>query len=100
MRFFTIGIGNGISPALIQGVAMAGRGDYEYVKDQENIEEKTQYLISSAITPVLTDIKITFDQPDMVSQTIPETQTQQIGFIKKNERFQMLVFLNKNFTQN
>lgn len=85
MRFFTIGIGNGISPSLIQGVAMAGRGDYDFVKDSENIDEKTQYLISSAITPVLTDIEVTFDQPAMVSQAIPEAQ--QIGFIKKNERF-------------
>ena len=40
---------------------MAGKGDYDFVKDEENIEEKTQYLISSAITPVLDDIKITFD---------------------------------------
>lgn len=41
MRFFTIGIGNGISPVLIQGVAKAGLGDYEFVKDNENIELKT-----------------------------------------------------------
>jgi len=47
MRFFTIGIGNGISPYLIQGVAKAGNGDYDFVKDEENIEQKTQYLISS-----------------------------------------------------
>ena len=87
MRFFTIGIGNGISPALIQGVAMAGKGDYDFVKDEENIEEKTQYLINSAISPVLTDIRVTFEKPSMVSQTIPDIRTQQIGFIKKNERF-------------
>lgn len=75
MRFFTIGIGNGISPSLIQGVAMAGNGDYDFVKDEENIQEKTRYLISSAITPVLSDIEISFDQPTMISQTIPETKT-------------------------
>lgn len=75
MRFFTIGIGNGISPSLIQGVAMAGNGDYDFVKDEENIQEKTRYLISSAITPVLSDIDISFDQSTMISQTIPETKT-------------------------
>ena len=41
MRFFSIGIGNGISPYLIQNIAKAGRGDYDFVKDDENIEEKT-----------------------------------------------------------
>jgi len=87
MRFFTIGIGNGISPYLIQGVAMAGKGDYDFVKDDENIEEKTQYLISSAIAPVLTDIEVTFDQPDMISETIPAIKNQKYGFIKKDERF-------------
>lgn len=71
MRFSTIGIGNGISPYLIQGVAMAGNGDYEFVKDEENIQNKTQYLISESISPVLQDIEVTFDKPALISETIP-----------------------------
>ena len=72
MRFFTIGMGNGISPILIQGVAKAGLGDYDFVKDDENVEEKTQYLIDSAITPLLKDFKVVFSKPGQVIKTIPD----------------------------
>jgi len=30
-RFFATGLGNYINPELIQGIAMAGNGDYDYV---------------------------------------------------------------------
>ena len=93
MRFFTIGIGNGISPFLIQGVAKAGRGDYDFVKDDENIEQKTQYLIKSAITPLLKDFKITFS--GKAYPTLPKAD--KLGFVKKNERFELLIFLDKAF---
>ena len=56
MRFFSIGMGTNISPYLIQNIAKAGRGDYDFVKDDENIETKTKYLIQSSISPLLKDI--------------------------------------------
>ena len=98
MRFFTIGMGNGISPILIQGVAKAGLGDYDFVKDDENVEEKTQYLIDSAITPLLKDFKVVFSKPGQVIKTIPEQN--KIGFVQKNKRFELLLFLKESFMQN
>ncbi len=96
MRFFTIGIGNGISPFLIQGVAKAGRGDYDFVKDDENIEEKTTYLIKSAITPLLTDFSVSF-YPDQEVGYKMMPDIERIGFIRKNERFELFIFLDERF---
>lgn len=92
-RFFSIGIGNGISPQLIQGVAQAGKGDYDFVKDEEDISEKTAYLIRSAISPVLSDIKIDFFPKEFPVLPRPG----KIGFIRKNERLDLTLFLDKRF---
>jgi len=85
MRAFTVGIGNGISPLLIQGVARAGKGDYEFVKDSDNITEKTLYLLHSAITPQLESFTITFSDEASIKFTLPNYLN--VGTVIKNEPF-------------
>ena len=87
MKFFAIGLGNEISPFLIKGIARVGGGDYEFVKDDENVEEKTQYLIKSAISPILYNFTYLKQQDN---QSIPPSS--EIGFLIKNQVHQQFVF--------
>ena len=92
MRFFTVGIGSGISPLLIQGVAQAGKGNYEFVKDGEDITSKTLYLLHSAVTPLLDNFEITVDDSTLVTKTLPALNA--IGSVIKNEPFELYLWLN------
>lgn len=57
-RVHTIGIGNGASPALIQGCAEKGKGRHIFIQDDANVSAKIIELLSAALSPVITDFKM------------------------------------------
>ena len=40
LRIFTFGIGSGVSTALVNGLAKAGRGTAEFIKEGERMQPK------------------------------------------------------------
>ncbi|KAG0012461.1 hypothetical protein BGZ80_011715 [Entomortierella chlamydospora] len=54
-RVFTLGIGNGVSHALIEGVAKAGNGFSQSVGEGEKMESKVVRMLKGALTPHVVD---------------------------------------------
>ena len=45
-RCFTFGIGSGASTELVEGLATAGKGSVEFVKEGERLQPKVSYCFS------------------------------------------------------
>lgn len=54
-RIFTLGIGDGVSHALIEGVARAGNGFAQTVMDDEKMNSKVVRMLKAALTPHIKD---------------------------------------------
>ena len=48
-RCFTFGIGSGASTALVEGLAQAGNGTAEFVKEGERMQPKVNTIISLCV---------------------------------------------------
>ena len=94
-RVYTIGIGNGCSRELITEGGIAGKGKYEFIGDNEDMNAKIISLLQDSLTPFLTDIKLEYDKTvvEMISP-LPES----IQFIRKNEALYFYVFFNRKFS--
>ncbi|KAL1840819.1 hypothetical protein VTJ49DRAFT_7718 [Mycothermus thermophilus] len=55
IRVFTLGIGSGVSHALIEGVANAGNGFSQSVGDTENMNSKVVRMLKASLTPHVND---------------------------------------------
>lgn len=55
IRVFTLGIGNGVSHALIEGVAKAGNGFSQTVGDGEKMDIKVVRMLKGALSPHIND---------------------------------------------
>lgn len=95
-RVLTIGIGSGTSNYLIKSVAKAGGGKYEFVRDEDNLGEKVKFMITSAISPYLTDVKISFGEYDEFVTDI-QPKTNEVPFILKDEPFKLYFILKKDY---
>jgi hypothetical protein len=58
IRIFTLGIGNGVSHALIEGVAKAGDGFSQTVGEAEKMDTKVVRMLKGALSPHVTDYTI------------------------------------------
>jgi hypothetical protein len=56
-RIFTFGIGSDASKKLVMGMAEAGEGQYELIKETSNMEEKVLRQLNRALKPALTDVR-------------------------------------------
>ncbi|KFA51936.1 hypothetical protein S40293_07062 [Stachybotrys chartarum IBT 40293] len=54
-RVFTLGIGQQVSSALIEGIARAGNGVAQYVGDNEKMDKKVIRMLKAALTPHIKD---------------------------------------------
>ena len=48
-KFYSIGIGNGCSESLIKGIALSGNGEFELIKNEDDISDKMIYLLESSM---------------------------------------------------
>lgn len=55
IRLFTLGIGDGVSSALIEGLSRAGNGFAQAVSDSEKLDRKVIRMLKAALTPHVWD---------------------------------------------
>ena len=73
-RVFTLGIGNQVSHALVEGIASAGRGYSEFVAENERLEKKVIGQLKNALLPPLEcniDWGVVDSDFDLVDDTLP-----------------------------
>ncbi len=58
-RLFTVGVGTGVNAALVEQLALQGRGTAHFVRDEESVEAPVSLLARRLAEPVLTDVRIT-----------------------------------------
>ena len=57
-RVFTVGVGTGVNAALVEQLALQGRGTAHFVCDDESVEASVSLLARRLSSPVLTDVRI------------------------------------------
>ncbi|MCW9047220.1 MAG: marine proteobacterial sortase target protein [Gammaproteobacteria bacterium] len=60
-RLFTIGIGSAPNSYFMRKAAQFGRGSYTYISNVNEVNEKMSALFSKLESPLMTDIKLSFD---------------------------------------
>jgi len=58
-RVFAVGVSTGVNAALIEQLALQGRGTAHFVRDEESVEGTVSLLARRLTAPVLTDVRIT-----------------------------------------
>ncbi|KAM7194927.1 von Willebrand factor type A domain containing protein [Rhypophila sp. PSN 637] len=58
IRLFTLGIGNGVSHALIEGIARAGNGFAQTVGDNEKLNAKVLRMLKASLSPHVKDYSL------------------------------------------
>ncbi|RAR05476.1 von willebrand domain-containing protein [Stemphylium lycopersici] len=79
VRVFPIGIGGGVSSALIEGVARAGRGFAQMVTDDEKLDSKIVRMLKGALTPHIDDYRLEVKYEDETVETVAESLRVNLG---------------------
>ncbi|KAF9956202.1 hypothetical protein BGZ70_010019 [Mortierella alpina] len=69
IRVFTLGIGNGVSHSLIEGVAKAGNGFSQSVGEGERMDSKVVRMLKGALSPHITDYTLEVKYADEDAMT-------------------------------
>ncbi|XP_060552028.1 von Willebrand factor A domain-containing protein 5A-like [Ruditapes philippinarum] len=90
-RVFTLGIGHGVSTALIDGIARNGGGKSEFITGKDRIQPKVISLLKRAMQPAITDISLDWDlPPGIIPVSIP---TELPNIISAGERLTLFAVL-------
>ena len=57
-RLFSVGVSTGVNAALVEQLAIQGRGTAHFVRDEESVESSVSLLARRLAEPVLTDVRI------------------------------------------
>ena len=57
-RVFTFGVGSDVNAALVEQLAVDGRGTAQFVRPDESVERAVSLVASRITTPVVTDVRI------------------------------------------
>eukprot|EP00835_Amoeboradix_gromovi_P004284 NODE_325_length_10950_cov_0.271864.p1 type:complete len:920 gc:universal NODE_325_length_10950_cov_0.271864:7181-4422(-) len=68
-RIYTMGIGSGVSTALVNGLATAGQGTSEFVIEGERMEKKCIGLLKRALMPSIDDLSVEWVSSDTASKS-------------------------------
>jgi len=71
-RMFTVGIGEGVSHALVEGMARAGNGTCEFVRSGEKMEGKVMKQLMNATQPALEQIEIKWNESTTINNNTPQ----------------------------
>jgi Ca-activated chloride channel family protein len=74
-RLFTVAIGSAPNLFLATKMAQFGRGTFTHIADVSEIQEQMSHLLESIESPVLTDVKLSFDGvevADVYPQRLPD----------------------------
>lgn len=65
-RFFSLGIGDGASSSLVEGIARAGDGFAQFVGDHEKMDKRVVRMLKGALTPHIHDytLEVKYDKED------------------------------------
>ncbi len=66
VRFFSLGIGDGASSSLVEGIARAGDGFAQFVGENEKMEKKVVRMLKGALTPHIKDytMEVKYEKAD------------------------------------
>lgn len=81
-RVHTIGIGSGVSEALIIGCAQKGKGQHIFIREGEDPSNKIIQLLNDSLTPVISKIELSYDK-DIVQSIVPNPE--KMPYILKGE---------------
>ena len=86
IRYYSLGIGNGCSEALIKGIALKGAGEFEFSKNELDMSEKVIYLLESSMKNYLQNCKISLSNyaDKILSNINDEEYLSQMQRIDKN----------------
>ncbi|HMC56131.1 MAG TPA: hypothetical protein VKH19_13205, partial [Gemmatimonadaceae bacterium] len=75
-RVFTFGLGADVNVALIEQLALEGRGTAHFVRPEENVERTVELVATRLRQPLLTDVRVSVDGDDVrLSRMYPSAQT-------------------------
>ena len=80
IRVFPIGIGGGVSSALIEGVARAGRGFAQMVANQEKLDSKIVRMLKGALSPHINDYQLEVRYDDGSADSVAESLRLKLNF--------------------
>ena len=109
-RFFTLGIGNGASSALVEGIARAGNGFAQFVGEHEKMDKRVVRMLKGALTPHIKDysLEVTYGQDDtssgdedfeMIESDGAEKRTSVVTDLKKSEPKKPISLFDTNATE-
>lgn len=78
IRIFTLGIGNGVSHSLIEGVAKAGNGFSQTVGEGEKMDSKVVRMLKGALSPHINDYTL-----EVKYSTTPSAEEDDFEIVEK-----------------
>ncbi|RYN93367.1 hypothetical protein AA0119_g9510 [Alternaria tenuissima] len=85
VRVFPIGIGSGVSSALIEGVARAGRGFAQMVADSEKLDSKIVRMLKGALTPHIKDYRLEVKYEDGSVESVTDSLRVKLSIAEEPE---------------
>lgn len=65
LRVFTFGVGRDVNPALLEGLAAAGRGRAEIFRPEDEVASRLKAFLTRTASPVIADIEMEIDGLDV-----------------------------------
>ena len=91
-RVFTFGIGSGVSTALVNKVAKAGKGKAVFISSKDRMQSRVMEVMNTAMSPSFTNISVTGTKSMVV---YPEF----IPVLFENEPFVVIGFFNEKIVK-
>ncbi|KAF2475527.1 von Willebrand domain-containing protein [Lindgomyces ingoldianus] len=83
IRVFTLGIGNGVSHSLIEGIARAGNGFSQTVGEGEKMDSKVVRMLKGALSPHVDDYTLEVKYSDNNSKNTSRTQDDDFEIVER-----------------